>query len=77
MRPELILGRGKEAIASRLRLLRRDSPVGGGQAAAEQADHGHRRLLRTRRKRPRGCAAEKRDEIAPPHGAYPKAKIKN
>jgi hypothetical protein len=32
-------------------------------------------LLRTRRERPRGCrAAEQCEEVAPPHGAYPKAK---
>src|SRR6516225_9107382 len=29
------------------------------------AHHRHRRLLRARRERPRSCAAEKRDELAP------------
>src|ERR1035437_1558378 len=34
----------------------------------DEADHRHRRLLRTRRERPRRrCAAEKRDEFASPH----------
>jgi len=33
----------------------------------QRRDEGHRRLLRARRKRPRNCcAAEQRDEIAPP-----------
>jgi hypothetical protein len=32
-------------------------------------EHGYRHLLRARRKRPRcGCAAQKRDEAAAPHG---------
>src|SRR5262245_50751331 len=36
--------------------------------AAEEPNHRHRRLLRPRGERPRGCrAAEKRDELAPPH----------
>jgi hypothetical protein len=30
----------------------------------KEADHRHRRLLRARRKRPRRCAAEQRDEPA-------------
>jgi hypothetical protein len=30
----------------------------------EKSDHRHRRLLRTRRERPRCRAAEKRDELA-------------
>src|SRR5262249_50544449 len=32
--------------------------------AAEKSDHRHRRLLRARRERPCGRAAEKRDELA-------------
>ena len=41
---------------------------GSGDAAVEKPDHRHRRLLRTRRERPRGRrAANKRDELAPPH----------
>jgi hypothetical protein len=32
---------------------------------AEKSDHGHRRLLRARRERPRCRAAEQRDELAP------------
>src|SRR5262249_17799721 len=35
--------------------------------AAQQANQRHRRLLRARRQRPRGCAAEQRDELAPLH----------
>jgi hypothetical protein len=35
------------------------------RTAAEESNHWHRRLLRARRKRPRGCrAAEQRDEVA-------------
>src|SRR5262249_11743010 len=38
----------------------------------QKSDHRHC-PLRARRERPCGCAAaEKGDEIAPPHGAYPK-----
>jgi len=44
---------------------------GGGlsrRSAAEKANHGHCRLLRTRRERPCGyTAAEQRDELAPSH----------
>ena len=41
----------------------------------KKSDHRHRRLLRTRRERPRGyTAAEKCDEFPPPHGVDPKAK---
>ena len=36
------------------------------RCGAEKPDHRHRRLLRARRQRPRGCrAAEQRDELAP------------
>jgi hypothetical protein len=38
------------------------------RCAAEEPDHRHRRLLRARRERPRGCrAAEQRNELTPPH----------
>src|SRR5215475_14211993 len=37
------------------------------RCAAEKSDHRHPRLLRTCPERPRGCAAEQRDECAPPH----------
>src|SRR6516225_5867186 len=37
--------------------------------AVEEADHRHRWLLRARRERPRRRAAEKRDELAAPHGS--------
>src|SRR5262245_47716565 len=36
-------------------------------ARSEQSDSRHLRLLRARRERPRRCAAEQRDELAPPH----------
>jgi hypothetical protein len=35
--------------------------------AAEEPDDRHRRLLRARRQRPRGRAAEQRDELAASH----------
>src|SRR5262245_58230286 len=38
-----------------------------GRFHAEKPDHRHRRLLRTRRKRPRCRAAEQRYELAPFH----------
>src|SRR5262249_44483558 len=47
------------------------------RSVVEEADHRHRRLLRTRRDRPRRSAAESTDEIATSHGppstraAYP------
>ena len=41
----------------------------------QQPDPPHSlRLLRTRRERPCRRAAQQRDEVAPPHGAYPQAK---
>jgi hypothetical protein len=41
-------------------------------SAVEEPDHRHRRLLRARRERPRGCHNPKqRDEIATPHGGLP------
>jgi hypothetical protein len=41
---------------------------------ADKADYWHLGLLRARRHRPRSRAAEKRDELAAPHGASLKAK---
>src|SRR5262249_8232368 len=38
-----------------------------GRSAAEESDHRHRTLLCPHRARPRGCAAQKRDERAPLH----------
>jgi hypothetical protein len=38
-----------------------------GRRAAEKSHHRHRRLLRARRERPRGCATEQRDELPPLH----------
>jgi hypothetical protein len=40
----------------------------GWQACVEEANDRHLRLLRARSERPRSRAAEKRDELAPPHG---------
>src|SRR6516162_4003243 len=39
--------------------------------ARQQPDHRHRRLLRARCERPRGRAAEQRDELAPLHCPMP------
>src|SRR5215813_1980417 len=45
------------------------------RCAVKECDHRHRRLLRARRERPSSyTAADKCDEVPPPHGAYPKAK---
>src|SRR5262249_6613441 len=54
----------------------RFEPVHGilRRARAHKPDHRQRRLLRPRRERPRRRASDKRDELPPPHGAYPKAK---
>src|SRR5262249_51726163 len=41
----------------------------------QRADGRHLRPLRARRERPCSrCTTNERDELAPPHGAYPKAK---
>jgi hypothetical protein len=47
-----------------------------GREGRENADQrGGRLLLRARRERPSGCRATKQgDELAPPHGVYPKAR---
>src|SRR4029453_626679 len=51
--------------------------IGRRPRAAEKPDHGHPRLLSLCRDRPRGRAAEQRDELAPlikkmsGHGALP------
>src|SRR6516164_9907160 len=37
-----------------------------GRSAIEKPDHRHRRLLRARRERPRGCRAAERDYQFPP-----------
>ena len=43
--------------------------------ANQHPDGAHAKLLRIRRDRLGGqCAAEQRDEFAPPHGVYPKAR---
>src|SRR5262245_34484952 len=47
---------------------RSGSARGGiGRTGADEAHDRHRRLLRARRERPRSCAANQRDELAPPH----------
>jgi hypothetical protein len=56
-------------------------PFGGGRAA-EQTDHRHSGLLCPRRERPKNwrCdhrSAEKRDEVAPLHEAFPSGTPKN
>src|SRR5262249_37044463 len=53
---------------SHLRLAQRGWDPFRVRRAAENTDHRHRRLLRARRERPRGCrATEQRDEVAPSH----------
>ena len=37
------------------------------RSGVDKSNYRHRRLLRTRRKRPRRRAAEQRDEVAPSH----------
>ncbi len=50
----------------------KDCTIGRRPRAAEEPDHRHRRLLRARRKRPRGRrAADERDEVAPLHCSMP------
>src|SRR5499427_2494969 len=50
----------------------------GKRRTAEEPDHRHRRLLRTRRERPRNHrAAEQRDEIAAVHSITSSARAKN
>src|SRR5262249_47770338 len=47
----------------------------GSRAGIKETNHRYRRSLPPRRARPCGySAAEKCDEVPPPHGAYPKAK---
>src|SRR5262249_20445013 len=41
--------------------------VGIGRPVSDKPDYRHSRLLRARRERPSGCAAEKRNELAPRH----------
>jgi hypothetical protein len=50
-----------EALAERGHITR----GGFGPPISYKPDHRHRRLLCARRKRPRGCAAEQSDELAP------------
>src|SRR5262245_55048185 len=45
--------------------------VCGGRCTVKKSDHGHRRLLRPRRERPRRRTAEQRDELAAFHCATP------
>jgi hypothetical protein len=41
--------------------------VAVGVCGVEEPDHRHRQLLRACREGPSSCAAEERDELAPPH----------
>ena len=52
-------------FAQSLAECRHETRQGRGRCTVEIAYHRHRRLLRARNERPRYCAAEKRDEIAP------------
>src|SRR5262249_6765529 len=47
------------------------------RCAAEEPDHRHRRLLRARRERPRGSAAEQRDELAARHSITSSARVRS
>jgi hypothetical protein len=50
----------------------------GRYAGTKEPDHRHRRLLRPRRERPRGCrAAEQRDEFAAFHSITSSARRMN
>src|SRR5262249_20322596 len=63
----LDIARFFQALAKR----RQDVCILAGPPAVEKSDHGHRRLLRVRRERPRGRrAAEQRDELAPFHAEH-------
>jgi hypothetical protein len=49
--------------------------IGAPALIQQESDHRHR-LLRARRERPRRRAAEKWDEVPPPHGAYPTCPVR-
>src|SRR5262249_16469247 len=51
-----------EALAERRRTI-----IGSGRAEVNESDHRHRWLLRVRDERPRCCASQCRDELAPFH----------
>src|SRR5262249_1870910 len=73
----LTLGRvpdTRENLLARVRQGSRPVPHLRRPAIAPSTGDFHRPLLRARRERPCGRAAEQRYEVAPPHGAYPKAK---
>src|SRR5262249_38143673 len=52
-------------------------PQRSGRSGIEEADHGHRRLLRARRERPYRRAAEQRDELSPFHSITSSARAIN
>src|SRR5262245_56488500 len=58
-----------------------ESGYAGGEcysrSAVEKTNHRHRRLLRPRRARPRGRAAEQRYELASPHSITSSARSRN
>src|SRR5438876_6438555 len=59
----LVVSEIAQAVAKRCKIAR----SGGCRERGHDSDHRHRHLLRARRERPRGhCAADKRDEVAPP-----------
>src|SRR5262249_20775161 len=62
-----VLALEESGIFQALQDHRDERRVDGGRTGAENADHRHRRLLRARRERPRGRAAEQRDELAAFH----------
>ena len=45
-----------------------------GRGRAHESDHRHCGLLRSRRERPRSRAAEKANELTPPHGLRPQGR---
>src|SRR5262245_1251017 len=49
----------------------------GERGVPQETNNRHRRLLRARRERPRGYAAEERYERASPHSITPSARTKN
>src|SRR2546430_1624113 len=57
-----------DAISAATEVVRRCGP--------DKSDHRHRRLLRTRRERPRRRAAEHRDELAAPHSITSSARAR-
>src|SRR5262245_51353743 len=70
-----VLALDQAAVLEALTKCAEQMRVGGGRCAVEEADDRHRCLLRTRRERPCGRAAEKADEVAPVHSITSSAVI--